>query len=129
MSYMLVEETKRSQIRNNPGPLSYFRGRFRGYGLYQWNIKYYDYNDSFEMEEAALYFLGNQVDNGKGRWGFEVINDILGRKVESYLEGRSGGWLVINSELSDQELELIDNYVSESMQNLKGFLRELREGA
>lgn len=115
-------------IRNSPGASSYFGGGHRNYGRYQWNVKFQGFNDEFEMSAAQLWALGEHVPmkSGKGRH-FEYLSELVGREVEAYLEGRSGGWLSVHTELSEAELTKIDGHVKACLKGLPEFLREERE--
>jgi hypothetical protein len=114
-------------IRNVTGPSPYFRGRYRRYGTYQWNVKLHGIDfDENELESIRDWALGEHVKVGQG-YGFERINEILGRKVESYLEGRSGGWLTINDDLTLEEVQKIDSFIFESLKDIPSFLKEERE--
>lgn len=121
------------QIRNDAGQSHYFGGQFRGYGRYQWNIKHYGFESSDEIEQALLWAFGDHVrvgkraDNGNAIYGFDGISDLLGRSIESFIAGRSGGWLVIDTQLTAQELRLVDRHVKACMKALPAFLAEERE--
>lgn len=113
-----------TQIRNYPGMPSYFGGAYRGYGQYQWNIKFYGFNDEFEIESAQRWAFGEySFKTGS----FEGIDELLGRMVKASTQGRSGGWLVIDSELTETELKRIDSFVSACMAGLESFLVEERD--
>lgn len=119
-------------IRNNPGPSSYFRGRYAKYGMYQWNVKTYAPETEAEYESVRLWCLGDPVkigtqsSNGNTRYGFDQLNEVIGRKVKASLEGRSGGWLAIHEELTEEELTKVDNYVASFMKAIPEFLKEER---
>jgi len=123
----------RTQIRNNPGLSSYFQGGYRGYGRYQWNIKYYGWQNDYEIESAVLWGFGDHIKigtkaiNGNTIRGFDLLNEKLGRPIEASIEGRSGGWLVVHSELSEEELNVVDDYVRSVMEGLPSFLEEERK--
>lgn len=123
----------KSQIRNNPGISSYFGEGYNGYGRYQWNIKFYQWNNDYEIESAVLWGFGDHVKigtkaiNGNTVYGFDLISERLGRPIESSIEGRSGGWFVIHSELSEEELKAIDDHVRSVMEGLPDFLKEERK--
>ena len=95
----------------------YFQGRYKTYGLFNWKIKFYDWNSEFEVEQAQHYFLGED---------FEVLHELLGRKVDVSIQGRSGGWLVIDEELSMKELKKVDAFVKRMLKTLPKFLKEER---
>ena len=122
----------RTQIRNNPGLSSYFQGGYRGYGRYQWNIKYYGWQNDYEIESAVLWGFGDYVKigtkaiNGNTIRGFYLIGELVGRPIESFTAGRSGGWLVVNTELTEEELTKIDSHVESVMKSLPSFLEEER---
>jgi hypothetical protein len=121
----------RTQIRGPIGPSAYFLGAYRGYGRHQWSIKWYGWEGGYEIETALQWAFGDHVrlsrDPKDGRRGFDGISDLLGRPIESYTAGRSGGWLVIDSELSEDELVKVDEHVARCMAALPEFLREERE--
>jgi hypothetical protein len=102
-------------------PSPYFRGQHRSYGRYQWCIKYYGFQDEFEIEIARLWAFG---EYSKGH--LENLNVVVGRPVEASIEGRSGGWLVIDTELSDAELAKVDTHVKACLKGLPEFLNEER---
>lgn len=123
---------KEEQIRLTNGPSNYFQGVFATYGRYQWNVKYYGYQSEDEIEYAQFMFLGNYIEHGQGHFkdvvsGFETINQLLDRQIESSLQGRSNGWLVINTDLSIKELEIVDAYIQNSMKLLPKVLKEYRK--
>lgn len=111
-------------MRRVNGPSVYFRGAFNKYGRYQWNIKYYRFESEFEIESAILWAFGEYSYKDRG---FDGLNELLGRAVKSGTDGRSGGWLVIDTELTDAELELIDAHVESCLKGLPDFLKEERE--
>src|SRR5574343_374937 len=115
-------------IRNVTGPSSYFRGVYNRYGRYQWNVKLSNISfDDIELEQIQDMFLGEYVKNKNGKYGYTSIKEHLGREVESHLDGRSGGWLVINTELTDDEVLKIDAFVRESLESIPSFLKEIRD--
>ncbi len=87
------------------------------HGLHAWNVKYYGWMDEFEPSEAIEYFLGPEL---------EKVSELLGRPVTTSFEGRSGGWFVINEELTADEITVIDTYINKCMRELPQFLHELR---
>ena len=115
---MKGNKMKKSEIRNDPGISSYFQGGYRGYGRYQWNIKYYNFESEFEVEVAQFWVFGND---------FDAIKDLLDREVECSIAGRSGGWFVIDTELTKKELKLIDAYIKSCLKHLPKHLKEWRE--
>lgn len=117
----------KTEIRNDPGMSSYFAGDYRGYGRYQWNVKYPRFQSDQEIEAARFWALGEYVKNSDGNYGFSVLSDMLKRPIESSMAGRSGGWLVIDTPLTAAELRKIDRHVAQSMQALPGYLKEERE--
>lgn len=123
----------RTKFMTNIGPSSYFGGGYRGYGRYQWDIKFYGWNNDYEIESAVLWGFGDHVKigtkelNGNGIYGFDLISDIVGRPIESSIEGRSGGWFVVHSELSEEELQKINEHVDGVMKGLPEFLKEERK--
>jgi len=114
---------KKCEIRNNPGMSSYFGGGYRFYGRYQWNVKFYGFAAEWELEAATFWALGEYLYS-KGQ--FEYLNEIVGRPVRASLSGRSGGWLVIDEELTDEELRKVDTHVAACMRALPEFLKEER---
>jgi hypothetical protein len=114
-------------VRNAYGPSPYFQGRYKRYGQYQWNVKLHRIDlDDNELESIREWALGERVKVGRG-YGFERINELLGHEVESYLEGRSGGWLTINADLTPEEVQKIDSFVSETLKGIPLFLKEERK--
>lgn len=114
---------RRCEIRNNPGMSSYFGGGYRAYGLYQWNIKFYGFQAEWEIEIAQQWVFGDYIYS-KGH--FEYLNEVVGRPVKASIQGRSGGWLVIDEELTDEERAKVDAHVAASMKALPEFLKEER---
>lgn len=117
----------KTEIRNHPGSSSYFGGGYRGYGRYQWGIKYYGFESEFEIELAQNWAFGSYTKLQSGKYGFWLINDLLGREVEASIEGRSGGWFVIHSKLSKAELDKVDAHIEQCREYLPDFLIEERE--
>ena len=115
---------KQNQIRRISGPSNYWNNARNVYGRYQWNVKYYGYESEDEIEFIQLCLLGIDLEHGKG---FDALKDLLNKDVESHLDGRSGGWLVIDTPLSDNELSIVDEYVSTSMKQIPNLLKEFRE--
>lgn len=122
----------RTRIKTEQRRSPYFGGGFRSYGLYHWDIKYPYWNSEFEIESAVLWVFGDHIKirtksvNGNTVYGFDLINDLLGRSVEASIEGRSGGWFVVHEELSEEEIQKIDTYIMNSMKALPDFLKEER---
>ncbi len=122
-----------SQLRGKIGMSQYFGGAYQGYGRYQWSIKYYGFKHEDEIEAAQLWAFGDWVkqgtkaSNGNTLRGFDGISNLLGRPIESGTEGRSGGWLVIYTELTGEELTKIDEHVRCCMEALPTFTAEERE--
>lgn len=116
-------------LRGVSGPGPYFGGKHQKYGPYQWNVKLYNVpiENDWDYETLQLYFLGEHKKLPKGGYGFEFISEELGRPIESSLEGRSGGWLVVHDELSDDEISKIDWMVEGIHKNAKKFLEEEHE--
>lgn len=109
-------------IIGNPGESSYFLGRYKTYGQYQWNVKYYDWADDGEIESARLWAFGDRVGNG-----YSELNELLGRDVPAWFDGRSGGWFVIDSELTEEELIKVNDRITSIMEYLPTLLKEERE--
>lgn len=99
----------KTRVYTNANKTPYFQNGHRAYGRYQWNVKRYDWHRiSLESEafEQALEDL--RCDT------IEVIQYKLGaldREISIGFDGRSSGWLVIDSPLTDDELALIDMLV------------------
>lgn len=110
-------------IMNNPGQSSYFGGGYSRYGHYQWNIKYYGFQNEHEIELAQLWAFGDYLYS-KGE--FEYLNEVVGRPVKASIQGRSGGWLIIDTELTDDELDKVTKHVDACMKGLDDFLKEER---
>ena len=118
-----------AQIRNNPDSSSYFQGGFRAYGAYRWNMKFGDWQDDQEIEDARQWAFGEYIHK---RQAFENINDIIGRSekapwVKCGFEGRSGGWFCVYEELDDDELQKLDEHIKNTMEGLPEFVRTERE--
>jgi len=92
------------------------------YGRYQWDVKYYGWMDEIEPSFVIDHFLGAETKDG-----YQVIDEIVGRTVNCFFEGRSGGWLVIDTELTEDELERVDEYIEKSMRDIPVLLHDLRE--
>jgi hypothetical protein len=143
MTQVMTSNDGQKQIRGNPGHSSYFQGGYRAYGQYQWNCKYYDFGVEGEegsweneIDDARRFFFGEYTQDKKGRkCGYDALPFIIGRKpleeggtlIDSGFSGRSGGWFVVDEELTDEELEKLDKYIQEMMDTgLKQFLEEER---
>lgn len=127
------KEQKQKQIRRTNGKSNYFQGGFEVYGRYQWNIKYYGFQSDEEIEYALLSFLGVYVTSGDGFFkdvesGFIKLIQLLKRPIESHIDGRSNGWLVISTELTDKELKIVDEYIESCMKQLPKLLKDFRKG-
>ncbi len=127
-----VDSEQQSRIRNTSGPSSYFMGRFKGYGLYQWNIKFYGFESDEEQSRAVDFYFGTfeavpSKIHGQLIHGFENINSLLGRPVKASIQGRSSGWLVIDSELTAKELKAVDKFIKDGIKSLPEFLVEERK--
>jgi hypothetical protein len=141
MTKVMTSRDGQHQIRGDPGMSSYFQGGYQAYGRYQWNAKYYDWGTDeegsfeFEIEEARRYFFGEFIQRKNGKWGYEALPAIIGRKpldeggelISSGFSGRSGGWFVVDDELTEEELHTLDQYIEKMMKGeLKQFLEEER---
>lgn len=115
---------KQQGLRRCKHSSSYFRGAYNRYGLYQWDIKYQGFNDDSEVESAVYMAFGEYYRKSQG---FELLEDLLGRPIKSHIDGRSGGWLVIDTPLTDEELDRVDEYVDSVMKYLPEYLEELRK--
>ncbi len=118
---VLTNENNQSII-GNPGESSYFLGRFKAYGQYQWNVKYYDWGSESEIELARYWAFGDRVGNG-----YSQLNELLGREASAWFDGHSGGWFVIDSELTEEELIKVNDRITAIMEYLPTFLKEERE--
>lgn len=117
------EKMKQNCIRNIGTRSQYFGGQHKIYGRYQWNIKYYGFKDDNEIEAAQNWAFGPyNYETGT----FETINDLLGMKIEASIQGRSGGWLVVDTQLTDEQLAVMDNFVKHCLKGLPAFLEEER---
>lgn len=105
---------------------SYFMGRYNKYGRYQYDVKYYGYESECEVDHITSCFLGEHVKLKNGRYGFELLSDLLKRDIESRLDGMSGGWLVIDTELTARELTRLDKYVENRLKLIPKMLTQLR---
>lgn len=120
-------------IRGKVSRSQYYGGGYRKYGKYQWDIKYYWWESDYEIEAAVQWAFGDRVRNGANPhtrntvYGFDGISELLGRPIASSIAGRSGGWLVIDTELTQTELERMDEFVEGLMAGLPQFLRDERE--
>ena len=129
---VMTSNDGKSQIRNDPGLSSYFRGGYQAYGRYQWNVKHYGWEDmEQEIEAARLWAFGESVAfttvvGGARYLCREHIEELIGRKVSCGFYGRSGGWFVVVDDLTEVELEKIDDHVKLTMESLPKFLREER---
>lgn len=114
---------KNQGLRRCTHSSSYFRGAFPSYGRYQWDIKYYGFNNNYEIEEALSFFFNI------GDWiGLpNRFTEELGKDVKVSIQGRSGGWLVIDTELTEAELNKVDEIVDSAMNALPSYLEELRQ--
>lgn len=110
-------------IRRCEHKSSYWMGGRSLYGRYQWDVKYYGWEDEIEIEIVAAHFLGGQTKNG-----YEVIDEIVGRPVNCFFEGRSGGWLVIDTKLTEKELKKVDKFIERSMKEIPKLLKSIRQG-
>ncbi len=106
---------KNQSIITNVRQSPYFGGGFRAYALHQWDIKYYKFENEFEINEALLYFFGQNLDILKDKFG-----------VAFHIDGRSGGWLCCNAELTTKQLQSITQYVKDCLKQLPSFLKEER---
>lgn len=121
---------KKQGLRRCEHDSSYFGGAFNRYGRYQWDIKYHGWQSEYEIESAREYFFGEfrQLKvNDSYLFGCESIDELLGRKIKASIQGRSGGWLVIDTELTASELKKIDRFVSRMMTQLPKYLKGERD--
>jgi|GEM_PF-4072374 len=113
-----MKSLKDQGLRRCEHESSYFRGSFNKYGKYQWDIKFYGFNSDYEIELAQNWAFGEK---------FEYLSEIIGRPVKAHIAGRSGGWLVIDTDLYPDELNRIDEHVNSCMAGLKDFLKDERQ--
>lgn len=115
------------RIKTNVEVSPYFGGGFKSYGPYQWDIKYYGWECDSEIESAQQWAFGEHCQLKDGTRGFDYLNDLMGREIEAYIEGHSGGWLVVHTELSQAELEKLDKHVKACMDGLDEYLKDERQ--
>ena len=120
---ILVNKQNDHEIRGEICKSNYFRGGYRDYGRYAWCIKYYDFQNNDEIESALFNMFGEYIYS---KQGFEYFTELLGRPIKSSTAGRLGGWLVIDTELTERELQKIDEYIASVMKSLPDFLKEER---
>jgi len=109
---------KEQGLRRCKHDSAYFRGAYNRYGRYQWDVKYNGFNDDSEIETARHAFFGPEN---------EEIDALLGRKINSFFDGRSGGWFAVDTSLTETELQKLDEYIEGVMKYLPGFLEEVRK--
>lgn len=112
-----MNNVNNNQSYNGTGRSCYFGGEFCEYALHQWNIKYYRFEADWEVETALNYAFGPNL---------EILTDLLGYEAEFSIEGRSGGWLCTDAELSFEEVKIITNYVQSVLRELPKVLDEER---
>lgn len=95
-----------------------------GHTEYRFNIKYYHWENTREIEAALDWAFGFYSHKDGGH--FELIDDHMNRRIRASIDGRSGGWLVIQEELSEAELAKLTAYVESVMKALPDFLAEER---
>lgn len=105
--------------RNASGPSSYFRGAYNRYGEYQWNVKLKNLNVECSEEILGIFTevqlrLFEEYCKEELRIDPKYIN----------IDGRSGGWLVVDTELTNKQIASIDKYVAST---LKHFEKQLIE--
>jgi hypothetical protein len=96
-----------------------------GLSKYQWNIKYYGFENDWEPEEALRWAFGEYLYKDGGH--FETLDEVVGRRVHASTAGRSGGWLVIHDELTDEEFAAVDRHVKACLAGLTDFLKSERQ--
>lgn len=104
-------------IYGEKGPSAYFQGKYQSYGPYQWSIKYYDWDADWEIEEAHHAFFYDD---------FADLKEYVGRDIEVSIAGRSGGWLVVDEDLTKDEVQKVTEWVVATMKSLPDFLKEVR---
>ena len=100
------------------GASPYFQGRYKIYGPYQWSIKYYDWNDETEIELAREAFFYDD---------FYDLKQEIGRDVKIHIDGRSGGWLVIDEDLTEEEFDRASDWIERMMRLLPEVLEQIRD--
>lgn len=95
----------------------YFGGEFREYAKHQWDIKYYGFQDESEIAEACFVIFGDNFE--------ELVNSCC-INAEFWIDGRSGGWLCTNRDLSIKELRRVTDYIKDSLKNLPEILKNYR---
>jgi hypothetical protein len=118
---------KTCEIRTLYGSLpasEYFGGQYRGYGRYQWCIKYHRWQDEAEIEVAVNHYFGSYDYKTQS---FYWIDDLLGRPVKAHIDGRSGGWFVIDEKLAKSDLAKVDDFIYHMLEDLSDFLSDERE--
>lgn len=106
-----------TKIMNKPHKSNYFQGAYAGYGRYQWDLKYYDWKNDYEPEDACNEFFG--IDG-------EHLSAIVKRPLKVWMDGRSGGWLVIDTELTENEQKQLNSYIDKCFKMLPKYLKQLR---
>lgn len=94
-------------IHGIKGISSYFQGGFATYGKHQWNVKLINHTE-FACEQFAIYFLDDRDFINS-----ELGMDVDGKPIEFHLDGRSGGWLVSNNNLSVAQIEYITGQITQ----------------
>jgi len=124
MKTLTEKKLKDQGMRRCKHASNYFLGAFEKYGRYQWDVKFYGFEADWEVETAQQWVLGDYM-HSKGE--FEYLSEVVGRPVKASLQGRSGGWLVIDTELTKAELRKVDKYINASLKALPKFLKEERK--
>lgn len=105
----------KNQIHGAPGQSSYFQGDFATYGKHQWNVKFYDLSDE-ELEALQDYYLQDP---------YYLVDTFQVDPVKVFLAGRSNGWLVVDQELNQEQIDLISETVLRVKRNRKEYAMEL----
>ena len=103
-------------IHGQTGKSSYFQGRFASYGKHQWNVKT-DALDDDQLENLRAYVLDED-------WLAEEFG--VGIK-DVYFGGRSGGWLVVDADLSQSHIDHITVTVNEFKKDPVAFYKSIFE--
>ena len=104
-------------IHGQTGTSSYFQGRFASYGKHQWNVKTYKLGDD-QMEQLRSYFIDDAL----------YLQDDFGiDQNDVYFGGRSGGWLVVDADLSQSHIDHITVTVNEFKKDPVAFYKSIFE--
>ena len=100
----------KTRVKTHQKKTPYFNNGLEYYGRYQWNVKRYDWENDEDINDAQL--------NTIQRLKFE-LND---PRLDISFQGRSGGWLVIDTPLEPMELRrvdvLVEKYLNASIEDI-----------